>query len=272
MSNLFIEERIVGNGIAFECSGYAPSVEAERAAFIQALPMLTNASKEVSQISRPTVSLSEDRVTTTSTDTTECALSLVSKTDTTLEQVLANIKSGKLDMHMGDVIKFKLNDGTDVTFEVTDSDDSSIRFEMKELLKCMPHTELDDYYTELFKLLPEALQKCIIPTTRKYLEKGNGELREKECMLFCPSASEVFEKDRCYGDVGVYEQMEFYKDWRNRVRCTVEDGEPNAWWLLSACSGDSTAFAYVSYYGNADYASATATNVAAPVCFRISKS
>ena len=52
MSNLFIEERIVGNGIAFECSGYAPSVEAERAAFIQALPMLTNASKEVSQISR----------------------------------------------------------------------------------------------------------------------------------------------------------------------------------------------------------------------------
>lgn len=272
MSNLFIEERIVGNGITFECSGYAPSVEAERTAFIQALPMLTNASKEVSQISRPTVSLSEDCITTTSTDTTECALSLVSKTDTTLEQVLANIKSGKLDMHMGDVIKFKLNDGTDVTFEVTDSDDNSIRFEMKELLNCILHTELDDYYTKFFKLLPDALQKYIIPTTRKYLEKGNGELREKECMLFCPAASEVFEKDRCYGDVGVYEQMEFYKDWRNRVRCTVENGEPIVWWLLSSISNHSSSFASVGSSGISSFNAAASTAIAVPVCFRISKS
>lgn len=272
MSNLFIEERIVGNGITFECSGYAPSVEAERTAFIQALPMLTNASKEVSQISRPTVSLSEDCITTTSTDTTECALSLASKTDTTLEQVLTNIKSGKLDMHMGDVIKFKLNDGTDVTFEVTDSDDSSIRFEMKELLNFTTHTDLDDYYTKFFKLLPDALQKCIIPTMRKYLETGNGELREKECMLFCPSASEVFEEDRCDGDMGVYEQMEFYKDFCNRVRCTVKDERPNDWWLFSSCSGNSSYFAGVGYDGrNAGY-SATIPTVAAPVCFRISKS
>jgi hypothetical protein len=172
---------------------------------------------------------------------------------------------------MGDAIRFKLKDGQDVTFEVTDSDDDSIRFEMKELLKCIPHTDLDDWYSELFKLLPDALQSAIIPTNRKYLENGNGTMMEKECLLFCPSASEVFEPDNCYGDEGVYEQMEFYKDWRNRIRCTVEDDAPNAWWLLSASSGYSACFAYVSYGGAANYLSATYSWIAAPVCFRIRK-
>ena len=96
-------------------------------------------------------------------------------------------------------------------------------------------------------------------------------------MIFAPSASEVFSEEEFddndwLGDRGVYEQLDFYKDWRNRIRCTVEDGKPNAWWLLSANAGNSAYFAAVYGHGNCGYTSATTTWIAAPVCFRIQKS
>ena len=99
---------------------------------------------------------------------------------------------------------------------------------------------------------------------------------EVYAMIFAPSASEVFSEEEFddnawLGDKGVYEQLDFYKDWRNRIRCTVEDGKPNAWWLLSANAGNSTYFAYVNY-GLCDNASAPSAWIAAPVCFRIRKS
>ena len=70
----------------------------------------------------------------------------------------------------------------------------------------------------------------------------------------------------------MYEQLDFYKDWRNRIRCTVEDGKPNGWWLLSALAGSSTDFASVRGNGHCSSTSAATTWIAAPVCFRIQKS
>ena len=96
-------------------------------------------------------------------------------------------------------------------------------------------------------------------------------------MIFAPSASEVFSEEEFddndwLGDRDVYEQLDFYKDWRNRIRCTVEDGKPNGWWLLSAFAGPSTNFAFVDDYGDCNSSSATGAWIAAPVCFRIQKS
>lgn len=88
------------------------------------------------------------------------------------------------------------------------------------------------------------------------------------------SASEVFQAEDCpnrMGDKDVYKQMEFYKDAANRVRCTVEDGLTNSWWLLSAQSGSSVNFARVAGSGYAGSDFATDAGIAAPVCFRIRK-
>ena len=195
-----------------------------------------------------------------------------------IDDIMQDIKDGVLTLNIDDVIPCKLADGQKVIFEVTDIDETGYRLEMKELLKTMAHTDMQKWYDTLYKsLLPASLKNAIIPTKRKYKKDGDGELVEVQAMIFAPSASEVFSKEEFddndwLGDKGVYEQLDFYKDWRNRIRCTVEDGKPNAWWLLSADAGGSTLFAYVGIGGYCDGTSATPTWVAAPVCFRIRKS
>ena len=192
-----------------------------------------------------------------------------------IDAIMQSIEDGSLILNIGDVIPCVLSDGQRVHFEVTAIDDEGYRLEMKELLKCMAHTDLQKWYSEFYhSMLPASLRDAVISTKRKYKDYENDELVEFISLIFAPSASEVFSKEEFddnswLGDKGVYEQLDFYKDWRNRIRCTVEDGKPNAWWLLSAGAGSSTYFAYVLYGGYCDYSSATNTWIAAPVCFRI---
>lgn len=195
-----------------------------------------------------------------------------------IDDIMQDIKDGVLTLNIGDVIPCELTDGQKVVFEVTDIDETGYRLEMKELLKTVAHTDMQKWYDTFYKsLLPASLKNAIIPTKRRYKKDGDGELVEVYAMIFAPSASEVFSKEEFddndwLGDKDVYEQLDFYKDWRNRIRCTVEDGKPNAWWLLSASAGNSSYFAYVNSGGNCNSSSATDTWIAAPVCFRIQKS
>ncbi len=195
-----------------------------------------------------------------------------------IDAIMQSIEDGSLMLNIGDVIPCVLSDGQRVHFEVTAIDDEGYRLEMKELLKCMAHTDLHRWYDALYTTgLPKVLRDAIVSTRRKYKENGDGDIKELDSLIFAPSASEVFSKEEFednewLGDKDVYEQLDFYKDWRNRIRCTVEDGKPNAWWLLSARAGHSTTFARVSYYGDCYSYSATSTWIAAPVCFRIRKS
>jgi hypothetical protein len=239
------------NGQVFSCFGSEEFISRERASFM---------------------GNSKAEETETAKDVTPCVVVPRQRISAPIETVIKEIQSGNLDLYIGDAVICKLLTGEEVTFEVTDQDDEGIRFEMKELLECMARTDVEEWYEGFYKLLPKPLRDAIIPTVRRYRENGNGDIKEKECKIFMPSASEVFEPDNCYGDKGVYEQMEFYKDWRNRIRCTVSDNEPNAWWLLSAYSGHSTNFARVSNNGGASSNSATNAGIAAPVCFRIRKS
>lgn len=198
--------------------------------------------------------------------------------DGSIDDIMQDIKDGVLTLNIGDVVPCELTDGQKVIFEVTDIDETGYRLEMKELLKTMAHMDMQKWYDTFYKsLLPASLKNAIIPTKRKYKKDGDGKLVEVYAMIFTPSASEVFSEEEFddndwLGDRGVYEQLDFYKDWRNRIRCTVEDGKPNGWWLLSAYAGNSASFAYVSSGGNCNDYSATGTWIAAPVCFRIQKS
>ena len=83
-----------------------------------------------------------------------------------------------------------------------------------------------------------------------------------------PAASEVFDEERCYGDEGVYEQLEYYKDRRNRMRADEKGGYPDWYWLSSARDDSSTAACGVSGNGvaNSGYASYA---FRVPVCFHI---
>ena len=195
-----------------------------------------------------------------------------------IDDIMQGIKDGILTLNIGDVVPCELTDGQKVVFEVTDIDENGYRLEMKELLKTMAHTNMQKWYDTFYKsLLPTSLKNAIIPTKREYKKDGDGKLVEVYAMIFAPSASEVFSKEEFddndwLGDRGLYEQLDFYKDWRNRIRCTVEDGKPNDWWLLSANAGNSTNFAYVYLSGYCNNDSAAGTWIAAPVCFRIRKS
>lgn len=123
---------------------------------------------------------------------------------------------------------------------------------------------------ELFGQLPEDLQQAISKVKRKYKD-NEGNLKEYETLLFLPAASEVFDEDDCYGDEGVYEQLDYYKDRRNRMRGAAK-GEDTVWyWLASVSSGNSTSACAVydngyAYYNNASY------DIRVPLCFCISKS
>lgn len=83
------------------------------------------------------------------------------------------------------------------------------------------------------------------------------------------AASEVFNEDSCYGDKGLYKQLDYYKDARNRIRVD-EDGDTRVYWLASVRSGDSTRACGV--YSNGSASNWDASNsLRVPVCFQISK-
>lgn len=169
---------------------------------------------------------------------------------------------------IGDELRVNLKDGKTVTFVITNIDDDSIRFDMLELLPDrVKHKDIDKYLDEVKELLPEELQKCIIPTIRRHEVKG--QIIEKERLLFCPAASEVYPPEECYGDINLYTQLDYYRARRNRIRYGYDDDENWWYWLASAYSGDSTYACYVSYGGSAGNGSASITH-RVPVCFRIS--
>ena len=77
--------------------------------------------------------------------------------------------------------------------------------------------------------------------------------------------------DDCYGDEGLYEQLEYYKDRRNRMRGSAEGEDTCSWWLASVRSGTSTNACYVPRHGHAyNWIASDAPHV--PVCFIIKKS
>lgn len=198
--------------------------------------------------------------------------------------IAMNIKEGTDGFHMGDSIEETLKNGEKVEFVVTDVTGGYVRFESRDCVggKEVPWNEngknaggfsksdVFKYLTEdVWDLLPDELRGVISETERKQLVDGETELFK--CKLFLPTASEVFDEDNCYGDEGLYEQMEYYKDRRHRMRGTVKGEDTDCWWLSSVRSGYSTIACHVGHYGYARYWGASNAH-RVPVCFLIKKS
>lgn len=187
----------------------------------------------------------------------------------TLEEMLSRLQSGELEMNIGDYFTTCLKNGMEVDFVCTDKDRHSYRFESRDCLgRYDPVTKIDRFFNAVWAELPDPLTDRIMEIIRQY-KSADGELMERKCKLFLPSASEIFPADECYGDQGVYEQLEWYKDVHNRVRAYEKGGAADWYWTQSPRSGNTTSWCSVSYYGNACYSGASGTAVAAPVCFRI---
>lgn len=200
----------------------------------------------------------------------------------TWEEIAKAIKSGA-EFKFGDYKKDSTVDGQAFTMVVTDVTDEYVRFESRDCVGeevewnknggtelGYPGSDIHKYLNKgLFEQLPEDLRNAISLGERK--TKRDGDVVTFNTYLFLPAASEVFEEERCYGNEGLYEQMEYYKDRRNRMRGSAEGKDTDSWWLASVGSGSSTNACYVSYYGDA-YLLNVSNARRVPVCFIIKKS
>jgi len=200
------------------------------------------------------------------------------------EELARQIKSGD-DLAVGDKVDFQLKTGEKVTVVVTQSTEEYVRFESVDCIggkevpwsdsgntKCgIAASDVMKYLNEeIWSQLPEDLQAVIDPTTRKHKDH-EGNVQEYEFKLFLPAASEVFDEDECYGDQGVYEQLDYYKDRRHRMKGAVKGEDTEPWWLASVRSGNSATACLVDSYGNAHGWNASGAH-RVPLCFCIKKS
>lgn len=201
----------------------------------------------------------------------------------TWEELATQIRSGNSPA-VGDKIDFQMKTGEEVTVVVTQSTEEYVRFESVDCVggedvswsytgntKCgIVGSDVMKYLNEkIWGQLPEDLQAVIGSIKRKHKDH-EGNVQEYEFRLFLPAASEVFEEGACYGDVGLYEQLDYYKDCRHRMRGASKGNGTEAYWLASVRFGYSTFACYVGSNGNS-YEWNVLGAFRVPICFIIKK-
>lgn len=180
-------------------------------------------------------------------------------------------RPGEIPVELGSTISIRLLDGTEVDLVVTNQDDKTMRLESRDCLGINTSArELDSYLSKVYALLPDALKRRIMEVERAHLD-NDGERYTKKCRLFIPAASEIFPPDECYGDKGLCEQMEWYKDVHNRVRAECKGGDSHWYWTSSLSLDYSSSFRCVSSDGIPNINSANSTYGLAPFSCIISK-
>ena len=181
-----------------------------------------------------------------------CTVSVTESRAADLDAALTDLASGKIPVVLGNTISTRLLDGTEVDLVVTDFDDKTIRLESRDCLGINTSAnDLKAYLDSVYALLPEALKKRIMEVERVHLGYKGKKFIDR-CKLFVPAASEVFPPEDCYGDKGLYEQMEWYKDVHNRMRADSKRGDGHWYWLSSTFSSNSYYFCSVTSGGDAD--------------------
>ena len=200
-----------------------------------------------------------------------CTFATTRKDPADLDALLGGIASGEIPVELGDMISTRLLDGTEVDLVVTDQDDKTVRLESRDCLGVNTSArELASYLRKVYDLLPDALKKRIVEVDRVHLN-SDGEKFTERCKLFVPAQSEMFPPDECYGDEGLYQQMDWYKNVHNRVRADRKGGGSHWYWTSSPLSNSSSAFCFVDSNGNAYGSIASVTYGLAPFGCIISK-
>lgn len=200
-----------------------------------------------------------------------CTFSTIQRSATELDKLLNGIASGEIPVELGSTISVRLLDDTEVDLVVTNQDDKTVRLESRDCLGVNTSArELDSYLSKVYALLPDALKRRIMEVERAHLD-SDGERYTEKCRLFVPAASEIFPPDECYGDEGLYEQMEWYKDVHNRVRAECKGGDSHWYWTSSLSPSGSGYFRCVDSDGANGSTSANSSYGLAPFGCIISK-
>lgn len=197
------------------------------------------------------------------------------------QEITDKMKKGILRTDIGTIVSCNLTNGTSAKFVVTDVTDQYVRFETKNFIGDevewnendsnnggYPDSYIRGYIdTTIWNLLPKDLQAIIRDVDRKWKDR-NGNCSTYTTKLFLPTASEMFDEYNCYGDKGLYKQLDFYKEARNRIRVD-EDGDTRCYWLASVKNGSSEDACTVLGNGR-DREWSTSSLFRVPVCFQIS--
>lgn len=201
---------------------------------------------------------------------------------TNWQEIVSEIKQGTSFLEVGATVTCNLKDGTPTEFVVTDVTDTCVRFETRDFIGDevrwnehntneggYPASDIRKYVDSvIWDLLPEDLQAVISETDREWEDKdrNRGTYTTK---LFLSAASEVFDECTCFGDERLYEQLDYYKNARNRIRLN-EGGDAKSYWLSSVRIGYSE---FVCLAGRSGYAgSGDASDLLRiPICFQIFK-
>lgn len=192
-------------------------------------------------------------------------------------------KAGSEPM-VGNIYPVLLKNGETVDFVVTEVTSSYIRFDSRDCIAGIktrwnesgsneggyPGSTLWDVVNgKILNLFPDELLDRIITTKRYYLD--GDDKKSYKSKLFVPAASEVFSKDDCLGDEGLYEQTEYYKDRRHRMKGAKKGEDTAAWWLASAYSGSAHIACTVGSDGGPGCNYVYYPFFGVPVCFRIKR-
>lgn len=165
---------------------------------------------------------------------------------------------------VGDIIKFKLADGTKVEALAVKEQENNMLFCFVDCLSeehCMNETnttgggfeasDLNKYLNkEVIKLFPNKIKENMVPFS------NNQYLR-------IPTEREIFGEAKYGDEPETIDQWEPMKRKRNRIACLGKDGLLDWYWLASVAS--STYFGYCTNYGFAGYDSASVTYGVRPV-------
>ena len=120
---------------------------------------------------------------------------------------------------------------------------------------------------KVWEQLPEELKAVICE--RECIQVVDGKEEKFMLKLWLPSEYEVF-ADGWLSDAKEGEQLEIFKDLRNRVKMGGHGGSRADWWLLSVDGGYSTNACFVSSGGFAGSGNCT-DDFRVPLCFSIKR-
>ena len=198
---------------------------------------------------------------------------------TTWKDIAALVAAGSLKV--GDQIEDELLTGEKMVYEVAhitedrmdfiSRDTMAERFTWNENGRNTGGFKKSDLCKALngkaWEQLPEELKAVICE--RECIQVVDGEEEKFMLKLWLPSEYEVFGEE-WFSDAKEGEQLEIFKDPRNRIKMGGHGGSRANWWLLSVGGGNSTNACTVGNGGNASH-SYCANDFRVPLCFSIKR-
>lgn len=198
---------------------------------------------------------------------------------TTWKDIAALVAAGSLKV--GDQIEDELLTGEKMVYEVAhitedrmdfiSRDTMAERFTWNENGRNTGGFKKSDLCKALngkaWEQLPEELKAVICE--RECIQVVDGEEEKFMLKLWLPSEYEVFGEE-WFSNAKEGEQLEIFKDPRNRIKMGGHGGSRAVWWLLSVNGGDSTYACTVNYNGYAG-SNHCASGFRVPLCFSIKR-